>query len=111
MAKSENKIAVVYIHGGAWLARGKGGFYSRPLLKFSEARYLTFSKNYPLTPNQQHPHLLGSFLKALSWIKNKYPAYEIHIIGDSAGGNLEMMLGIYLSNPEHLSLLGNFQSE
>ncbi len=110
LAKSNEKIAVVHIHGGAWLTGSKGGFYSRPLLKFSEAGYLIFSINYPLAPNQQHPHLLGSLLKALSWIKNKYPDYQIHLVGDSAGGNLAMMLGVYISNPEKLNLLGNFQS-
>jgi acetyl esterase/lipase len=110
LAKTKEKIAVVHIHGGAWLAGSKGGLYSRPLLKFSEAGYLILSINYPLAPNQQHPDLLGSLLKALTWVKNKYPDYQIHLIGDSAGGNLAMMLGVYISNPEKLSLLGNFQS-
>jgi acetyl esterase/lipase len=111
LANSKEKGAVVHIHGGAWLAGSKGSFYSRPLLKFSEAGYLIFSINYPLAPNQQHPHLLVSPLKALSWIKNKYPDYQIHLIGDSAGGNLAMMLGVYISNPEKLNLLGHFRSE
>ena len=38
--------------------------------------------------------------------KQNYPQYHtIHLIGDSAGGNLAMMLGIYLSNPELLKIL------
>lgn len=102
---SDKKIAIVHIHGGAWLAGSKGGFYSKPLLKFSDAGYPVFSINYPLAPNQQHPYLLRSLLKALAWIKTNYPEYEIHLIGDSAGGNLAMMLGIYISNPELLKLL------
>lgn len=102
---SDKKIAIVHIHGGAWLAGSKGGFYSKPLLKFSDAGYPVFSINYPLAPNQQHPHLLRSLLKALAWIKTNYPDYDIHLIGDSAGGNLAMMLGIYISNPELLKLL------
>ncbi|TAH26887.1 MAG: alpha/beta hydrolase [Cytophagales bacterium] len=99
------KVAVVHIHGGAWLAGTKGSFYSKPLLKFSDAGYLVFSINYPLAPNAQHPNLLRSLLKALAWIKTNYPQYEIHLIGDSAGGNLAMMLGIYISNPELLKML------
>jgi acetyl esterase len=103
---STNRLAIVHIHGGAWIAGSKGGFYSKPLMKFSQAGYPVFSLNYPLAPEQQHPFLLRSLLKALVWIKKKYPQYEsIHLIGDSAGGNLAMMLGVYLSNPELLKAL------
>lgn len=103
---SEKRIAIVHIHGGAWVAGSKGKFYSKPLLKFSEAGYPVFSLNYPLAPAQQHPYLLRSLLNALVWIKKKYPEYDtVHLIGDSAGGNLAMMLGIYLSNPDLLKAL------
>ncbi len=105
-AATENKTAIVHIHGGAWIAGSKGKFYSKPLLKFSEAGYPVFSLNYPLAPEQQHPYLLRSLLKALVWIKKNYPQYDtIHLIGDSAGGNLATMLGIYLSNPDLLKIL------
>lgn len=103
---SKKHIAIVHIHGGAWIAGSKGNFYSKPLMKFSNAGYPIFSLNYPLAPEQQHPYLLRSLLKAFVWIKKNYPEYDtIHLIGDSAGGNLAMMLGIYLSNPELLKIL------
>ncbi len=103
---SEKRSAIVHIHGGAWIAGNKGKFYSQPLMKFSEAGYPVFSLNYPLAPKQQHPYLLRSLLNALVWIKKKYPEYDtIHLIGDSAGGNLAMMLGIFISNPSLLNKL------
>ncbi len=103
---SEKRSAIVHIHGGAWIAGNKGKFYSKPLMKFSEAGYPVFSLNYPLAPKQQHPYLLKSLLKALAWIKKNHPEYDtIHLIGDSAGGNLAMMLGIFISNPSLLSKL------
>ena len=103
---SEKRLAIVHIHGGAWIAGSKGGFYSKPLMKFSEAGYPIFSLNYPLAPKQQHPYMLRSLLKALVWIKKKHPDYDsIHLVGDSAGGNLAMMLGIFMSNPSLLSKL------
>jgi acetyl esterase/lipase len=108
---NEKDIAIVHIHGGAWVAGSKGNFYSKPLTKFSNAGYPIFSLNYPLAPEQQHPYLLRSLLNALKWIKKKYPQYQsIHLIGDSAGGNLAMMLGIYLSNPELLKTLDSVDS-
>lgn len=105
-SNNDKKVAIVHIHGGAWVAGSKGNFYSKPLLKFSDAGYPVFSLNYPLAPEQQHPYILKSLLTALIWIKKNYPHYpNIHLIGDSAGGNLAMMLGIFLSNPELLKIL------
>lgn len=103
---SRQKIAVVHIHGGGWITGSKGRFYSKPLLKFSDAGYPVFSLNYPLAPERPHPHMLRSLLKALVWIKKNHAQYpEIHLIGDSAGGNLAMMLAIFLSNPNLLKQL------
>jgi acetyl esterase/lipase len=104
----EKQPAIVHIHGGGWIAGSKGRFYTRPLLKFADAGYPVFSLNYPLAPERPHPHMLLSLLKALVRIKEKYPQYEsIHLIGDSAGGNLAMMLGIVISNPELCEKLDN----
>ena len=108
--ETKKQIAIVHIHGGAWVAGSKGNFYSKPLLKFSNEGYPIFSLDYPLAPEQQHPYLLRSLVKALVWIKKKYPQYEsIHLIGDSAGGNLAMMLGIYISNPELFNILDSVE--
>jgi acetyl esterase/lipase len=104
----EKQTAIVHIHGGAWISGSKGRFYSKPLMKFSDAGYPVFSLNYPLAPERPHPHMLRSLLKALVWIREKYPQYKsIHLIGDSAGGNLAMMLGIFMADPEFLGKLDN----
>ncbi len=103
---SRQKIAIVHIHGGGWITGSKGRFYFKPLLKFSDAGYLVFSLNYPLAPEHPHPQILRSLLKALVWIKRNHSQFnEIHLIGDSAGGNLAMMLAIFLSNPKLLEQL------
>ena len=110
--KNLKQTAVIHIHGGGWVAGSKGNFYSRPLSKFANDGYPVFSINYPLAPEVQHPYLLRSLLKALIWIKSNFPQYNsIHLIGDSAGGNLAMMLGIYLSNPELLILIDNTEQD
>lgn len=51
----EKRLAIVHIHGGAWIAGSKGNFYSKPLMKFAVAGYPVFSLNYLLAPKQQHP--------------------------------------------------------
>jgi len=109
---NEKTTAIVHIHGGAWVAGSKGKFYSKPLSRFSKEGYPVFSLNYPLAPEQEHPFILISLLRALIWIKENYPQFSsIHLIGDSAGGNLAMMLGIYLSNPELLKIIDSASPE
>ena len=103
-------IAIVHIHGGGFVSGSKGKIYSKTLLKFSNDGYPVFSINYPLAPEQQHPYILHSLLNALAWIKTNYSQYNaIHLVGDSAGGNLAMMLGIYIANPELLKSLTDIE--
>lgn len=100
---SPSRIAVVHIHGGAFIGGSKGRLFARPLLAFSDAGYLAFSLNYPLAPEYPHPYALRSLLKALAFIKKEFPDYStIHLTGDSAGGFLAMVLGIILANPKLL---------
>jgi len=104
LASDSKKAAIVHIHGGGWVSGSKGKFYAKPLLKFADAGYAVFSLNYPLAPEHPHPYLLRSLLQALAWLKKKYTeAQSIHLIGDSAGGNLAMMLGLMLANDNLLS--------
>jgi acetyl esterase/lipase len=94
------KPAIVHIHGGGWISGSKGKFYAKPLLKLADAGFPVFSLNHPLAPEHPHPYILRSLLQALVWIKKEYPEHKsLHLIGDSAGGNLAMMLGLMLANP------------
>jgi acetyl esterase/lipase len=105
-------IAIVHIHGGAFIAGRKGRLFAKPLLAFSDAGYPVFSLNYPLAPDYPHPYALRALLKALAFIKNNYPEYSaIHLTGDSAGGLLATMLGIILPNPELLPLFSSIDAD
>ncbi len=105
-ANGPQKTAVVHIHGGGWVSGSKGKFYAKPLLKLANAGYPVFSLNHPLAPEHPHPFILRSLLQALAWIKKADPTYQsIHLLGDSAGGNLAMMLGLMLANPPLLKLV------
>jgi len=96
---------VVYIHGGGWIC-GSKEFYTDDLAFLAEAGHPVFNLEYPLAPEHPHPWILLSLLKALGWIREQYPDYEaVHLIGDSAGGNLALMLGILSANPALSKLL------
>lgn len=69
----------------------------------ADAGYPVFSLNYPLAPERPHPHMLRSLLAGLAWLAREHGVREIHLVGDSAGGNLATMLGLALANPELLA--------
>jgi len=97
---SPARAPLVYIHGGGWIA-GKKEFYTNDLGFLADEGYPIFNLEYPLAPEHPHPNILLSLLSALHWIRDRHPEYEtMHLMGDSAGGNLAMMLAILTANPE-----------
>lgn len=96
------RAPLVYIHGGGWIS-GKKELYTNELAFLADEGYPIFNLEYPLAPEHPHPNILLSLLTALRWIRERHPEYQgVHFMGDSAGGNLAMMLGILTSNPERI---------
>ena len=105
---SPKKAPVVYIHGGGWIC-GKMEMYTAELDFLAQAGHPVFNLEYPLAPERPHPHMLLSLLSALAWIQENYPEHKsIHLMGDSAGGNLVLMLAILVTNSE---LIKNLDAE
>lgn len=103
---SRSDVAIVYIHGGGWISCSKT-FYPPDIQFLCDAGYPIFNVEYPLAPEYPAPYLLQSILRAVAWIKRKYPQIQsVHLMGDSAGANLSAMYGVLYSNPEFLSDLG-----
>ncbi len=97
---------VVYIHGGGWVC-GQKEMFNKQLARLAEAGHPVFNVEYPLAPENPYPAALRSLVSAVAWIREQYPQYEtVHLAGDSAGGNLATMLGIFISNPKLASNLG-----
>jgi acetyl esterase len=93
---------VVFIHGGGWMM-GNTATYSHDLLFLAEAGYPIFNVEYPKAPEHQHPMLLRSILKALAFIRAGFSQKSVHLMGDSAGGNLAVMVALLTANPELLT--------
>jgi acetyl esterase/lipase len=94
------RAPVVYLHGGGWIC-GKKEMFTGGLFFLAEAGHPVINIEYPKAPEQPHPHMLRSLLRALNWIHKQHPEHEaIHLMGDSAGGNLAVMLAILTANRE-----------
>jgi acetyl esterase len=96
---SPERNPVVYIHGGGWIS-GKKELYTGDLFFLADAGYPVFNLEYPMAPENPHPGILISLFRALAWIREHHTDVDrVHFIGDSAGGNLALMLGILCHNP------------
>jgi acetyl esterase/lipase len=104
---TSRRAAVVFVHGGGWIAGSKGRFYHRPLLELADAGHPVFSLNYPLAPEAPHPQALRSLLSALELLRREHAVEAVHLVGDSAGGNLAAMLGLMLANADLLRSVDN----
>ena len=56
------------------------------------------SINYPLAPEHPFPQALIAVLRAVSWMAKEEGVETLHILGDSAGGNLATMASSLLCN-------------
>lgn len=98
MPATPPRDAVVFIHGGGWMM-GTKDFYSHDLMFLAEAGYPVFNVEYPKAPEHPHPRPLRALLSALVFIRRSFPeSARIHLMGDSAGGNLAVMLALLLSD-------------
>jgi acetyl esterase len=94
------RTPIVYVHGGGWIF-GKKELYTRTLGFLAEQGHRVFNLDYPLAPEHPFPGPLASLLEALAWIRANEPDTDaVHLMGDSAGGNLVMMLGLLAGRPE-----------
>src|SRR6185437_4100740 len=99
------RVPVVYFHGGGWMM-GTKDFYSHDLLFLASHGHPVFNVEYPKAPDHPHPWILRSVFKSLAFIRAQFPeAKAVHLMGDSAGGNLAVMAGILMLNPELLAVV------
>ncbi len=97
--------AVVYVHGGGWIF-GRKDFYSADLAFLTERGHTVYNLEYPLAPEHPFPIPLLSLVAALAWIRRRDPEVgPLHLMGDSAGGNLALMLGMICADPKRFSHL------
>ena len=106
---------IIYAHGGGFAMgsiRTHGRMVSH-LAKELQARILFIE--YALAPENPFPAGLNDLLTVYRELANRYPEYEIDLIGDSAGGSLVIsaigeMLKIHLPLPDAVVLISPWVS-
>lgn len=91
---SQNKNIIMYIHGGGFVsgsaAASKG--YSSMLAKYSGCKVIAV--DYALAPKYSFPHGFNDCFNAFCEITKLYPEAKIILVGESAGANLCLALGL-----------------
>ncbi len=101
----DDKAPVVYVHGGGWIA-GHRVLYTGDLAFLAHDGRPVANLDYPLAPESPHPEPLRALLRALALLRAEDARFErVHLIGDSAGGNLVVMLGLLLADRAALDVM------
>lgn len=91
---ADEKNVIVYIHGGGFVAgtpRHSKAFLS---LLAKESNNVVIGVDYSLAPEHPFPQGLDDCDRALNEIFNLYKDSTITLVGDSAGGNFCLVLGL-----------------
>ena len=87
----KGKAVLLYFHGGGYTFHGGVSTRFAQMLSHHTGLRL-FAPNYRLTPEHTHPAQAEDAMAAWDHLTTEFPAEEIVIIGDSAGGHMALML-------------------
>lgn len=96
MAAGDEELALLYIHGGAFIHGGgmAGAYMGAPLTCAAGIR--AFAVDYRMPPYHPFPAGLDDCLEAYSWLLENYRPENIAIAGGSAGGGMAGSLALKL---------------
>lgn len=89
--------AVMFIHGGAWIAGDRGEF-TEAARRLARSGYVAATIDYRLAPGTRYPGPVQDCVCALSYLRKHAADYKLDpgrvaVMGYSAGGNLAALVG------------------
>jgi acetyl esterase/lipase len=88
LSASNEKRAIVYIHGGGFIMGGGEAAVNSAKSIAGLAQTRTYSIDYRMPPDHPFPAGLDDCVEAYQWVLGKYKPQNIALYGPSAGGNL-----------------------
>jgi acetyl esterase/lipase len=101
--KGQNRPAIVYIHGGAWVV---GGRRQAKFMCYQLAQqgYVVFALTYRLAPVHRLPAAAEDCKAGIAWVRDHAQEYgvdpsRLYTIGGSAGGHLCALMALTPNDP------------
>ena len=95
----KNRPGAIVIHGGGWVQGDKEGMLEKFCLPFVEYGFVVANVEYRLAQSAPAPAAVNDVLEAAKWFRDRAADYKVDpnqiiVAGDSAGGQLAMMVGM-----------------
>eukprot|EP00040_Diaphanoeca_grandis_P000620 m.16026 g.16026 ORF g.16026 m.16026 type:complete len:497 (+) comp10835_c0_seq1:156-1646(+) len=100
----KSRTTIVYFHGGGFVCSCKDMYYNS-FAYLSRRNFTTVAADYPLAPQDCHPHAVISVLRLLAHLNSETGTTQfgninnVHLAGDSAGSNLILLAAALLHDP------------
>ncbi|HFE66155.1 MAG TPA: alpha/beta hydrolase [Chloroflexi bacterium] len=97
-------VALLFVHGGAWLY-GQKNIQKYPLFNtLSQQGHMIMDINYTLAPETSIMGMVSDVQQAILWLKQRAAEYDIHpdrivLAGQSAGGHLSLLTAYSAHDP------------
>jgi acetyl esterase/lipase len=88
LAPDNEKRAILYVHGGGFVAGGGVGAVNLGIQMAGLARVRVFSSDYRLAPENPFPAPLDDVVEAYRFVLETHRPQDVAIVGASAGANL-----------------------
>lgn len=92
--QSSDDHIILYLHGGGFVT---GSAFANKSFNSTLAKHsgsLVFAPEYALAPENKFPKGFDDCCKTFDWIIDTYPHAKVSLIGESAGGNFCLGLGL-----------------
>jgi len=99
--KPAQQRAILYLHGGGYVLGSATSNLTLPLRISRLSGLRVLSVEYRLAPEHTYPAALDDAVAAYQWLLDAgYPASQLAVFGDSAGGGLTLNLALELMRRE-----------
>ncbi len=84
--------AIFYFHGGGFVLKGRNNHYHFCDLLAKESNKTIYYIDYPIAPDKSAKEIINKTISVIDSIKTEYKHKDYYFLGDSAGGNLALVL-------------------
>jgi acetyl esterase/lipase len=112
-APRDARPGAIVIHGGGWIGGSRDWVAELVCLRFIEKGFVVANVEYQVAKDAKAPAAVDDVLRAARWFLENTPKFGVDpsrvvVTGDSAGGHLALMVGMWPETPPRVRAVVNF---